>query len=306
MWWRLFVIACVLGAASFISAQESTYSGRYVFKDYRAGRGGYVNYLDVTHSDNGRLQVSFELTYFYMAGKAETFKEGSGQGEDLLDGNKLTATLSDGAGGTCRVAMTFSGVSVTVRSTNCGINVVPDGVYVKERAGKRTGGIAAPRPSVPRTVLQPEVCPNPQAPCNTAAKKFAPFELSFQLPGKLTRGKTYESLPFHAVILKTYQEEACDAEGHTRSIEQERLRIQLRYPRNKVFASYSCPNLDAVDYTFQGKLDSTGERVLVMTFIAVYAGKTEAQAKQFLSYVKTTYPEAQLKEMKASYELLDQ
>jgi hypothetical protein len=61
-----------------------------------------------------------------------------------------------------------------------------------------------------------------------------------------------------------------------------------------------------VDYSFPGKLDSTGERVLIMTFIAVYAGKTQAQANEFLGYVRTVYPNASLKQMKASYEILDQ
>lgn len=291
------------------SLQVSNYTGRYVFKDYRKGRGGYVNQLDVVGGTDGRLQVSFELTYFYMARKAETFKEGSGEGEGQLNGNVLTATLSDGAGGTCRVTLTFSRSnqsSVAVKSSGCAINVVPDGVYIKERVGKASGGIVAPRPSVPRTVLQQEVCPNPQAPCHTATKKFASYELSFRLPGKLTRGKTYESLPFYAVIVKTYKEESCDADDHTQSIERERLRIQLAYPHNKVFASYSCPNLDAVDYSFPGKLDASGERVLIMTFVAVYAGKTQKEANEFLAYVKTVYQDASLKQMKASYEILDQ
>jgi hypothetical protein len=177
---------------------------------------------------------------------------------------------------------------------------------VRKPTPQKGGGIVAPRPSVPRTVLQQEVCPDPKAPCNTAAKKFAPYEISFRLPGKLTRGKTYESLPFYAVLIKTYAEESCDADDHTESIERERLKLQIAYPRNKVFASYSCPNLDAVDYSFPGKMDSEGERVLIMTFIAVYAGQTQAQANEFLSYVRTVYPSASLKHMKASYEILDQ
>jgi hypothetical protein len=108
------------------------------------------------------------------------------------------------------------------------------------------------------------------------------------------------------VLLKTYAEESCDGDDHTVSIERERQKIQLAYPYNKVFASYSCPNLDGVDYSFAGRLDSTGERVVIMTFIAVYAGGTETKAKEFLGYVKTVYPEATLKLMTASYEVMDQ
>ena len=317
--WRIIAIAVLVSSSLFISgtksvatAQSVDYGGRYVFKDYRKGRGGYVNSLEISSGANGRFHLSFELTYFYMAGKAETFKEGSGEGDGQLKGNVLTATLSDGANGTCRVTLTFKETliagqhSIAVKSANCAINVVPDGLYLKEGGGKRSGGIAARRPIVPRTVLQPEVCPDPQAPCSTAAKKFAPYELSFRLPGKLTKGKTYESLPFFAVLIKTYDQELCDADDHTASIEQERLKLQLAYPHNKVFASYSCPNLDAVDYSFPGKMDLTGERALIMTFIAVYAGKTQAQANEFLSYVRTVYPNASLKKMTASYEILDQ
>jgi hypothetical protein len=53
-------------------------------------------------------------------------------------------------------------------------------------------------------------------------------------------------------------------------------------------------------------MDAKKERFLIMTFIAVYAGKTEADAKQFLTYVRTVYPSAELKKMTASYEVMDQ
>jgi len=307
----LFLLLDPVQIARNPSSQAVDYSGRYVFKNYRKGKGGYENHLEISSVGNGRFHVSFELTYFYMAGKAETFHEGSGAGDGQLRGNVLTATLSDEANGSCRVTLTFGETliagdyTVTVKSTNCGINVVPDGVYRTEGGGKRSG-ISAPRPLVPKTILPQEVCPDPQAPCNSAAKRFAPYDISFKLPGKLSRGRTYTSLPFYGVLLKTFAEESCDADDHTESIERERLKIQLAYPHNKVFATYSCPNLDAVDYEFAGRLDSTGERVLIQTFIAVYAGKSEAEGNQFLTYVKTIYPQATLKRMKVSYEILDQ
>jgi hypothetical protein len=119
-------------------------------------------------------------------------------------------------------------------------------------------------------------------------------------------GKEYGSTPFYAVLLKTYEEEACDADDHTASIERERLRIQKIYPTRKVFASYSCPNMDAVDYNFPGKLDQSGENVQIMTFIAIYAGQTAAEAKDFLVYVQTLYPRASLKRMTATYSIVDQ
>ena len=311
---KRFIVALVL----FLTAhsltlialgQKTDFTGQYIFKDYRKGKGGYENHLEITYGRNDLLHVSFELTYFYMAGRSETFHEGSGEGDGQLRGNILTATLSDGASGACKVTMTFepTGDSVSVKSTQCQINVVPDGIYKRELSkSSAPGRIAASRPTAPRSVLPADVCPDPSNPCNSRARTFAPYEISFQLPGKLARGKTYESRPFYAVILNTFAEESCDADDHTASIENERKKIQLAYPYNKVFASYSCPNLDAVDYSFAGKLDSTGERVLIMTFIAVYAGNTEAKAKEFLGYVRTVYPQATLKLMTASYEVMDQ
>ncbi|HEY6805179.1 MAG TPA: hypothetical protein VI306_16505 [Pyrinomonadaceae bacterium] len=307
------LLGSLLAGSSMASPQQTDFTGRYIFKDYRKGKGGYENHLEITGGPNGGLHVSFELTYLYMVGGSETFHDGSGEGDGQLKGNVLTATLSAGADGSCRVTMTFSETmvageyNVTVKSSRCQINVMPDGVYRKvAEKSAAINRIAAPRPLVPRTVLPQEVCPDPKSPCSIKAKTFAPYEISFQLPGKLIRGRTYTSLPFYAVLIKTYEEESCDADDHTESIERERQKIQLAYPHNKVFAAYSCPNLDAIDYAFPGKMDSSGNQVLIQTFIAVYAGKTEADAKQFLDYVKTVYPAAVLKKMTASYEVMDQ
>ena len=150
------------------------------------------------------------------------------------------------------------------------------------------------------------LCPDPTAPCHSRARKFAAFELPFRLPSVLRKGMTYKSAPFYAVIIKTYAEESCDADDHTASIEQERLRIQQDYPTRKVFGSYSCPNMDAVDYDFPGKLDASGERVVLMTYLAVYAGATELEAETFAAELRKLYPAAMLKRMTASYEVIDQ
>ena len=301
------LILTVPGLTLIALGQKTDYAGQYRFKDYRKGKGGYENHLEITGATDGRLHVSFELTYFYMAGKSETFHEGSGEGDGQLKNNVLTATLSDGASGSCKVVMTFTTPeSVSVKSTQCQINVTPDGIYLKVSKSAAVGRMTAPRPLVPRTVVPQLVCPDPRQPCNSKARTFAPYEISFQLPAKLIRGKTYVSRPFYAVLIKSFADESCDADDHTASIESERKKIQLAYPYNKVFASYSCPNLDAVDYSFAGKMDLTGERVLIMTFIAVYAGDTEAKAREFLGYVKTVYPNATLKLMTASYEVMDQ
>jgi hypothetical protein len=88
-------------------------------------------------------------------------------------------------------------------------------------------------------------------------------------------------------------------------IEAERLRIQKAYPERKVFAEYSCPNMDAVHYDFAGKRDASGERTLYMDFIAIYAGETEEEANQILKEAREDFSQATLKKMTANYERLE-
>jgi hypothetical protein len=294
--------------------QTRNLAGNYIYKNYRKGKGGFENHLEITNAARGRLHLSFEGTYFFMAGKDETFHEGSGEGDGQLNGDIVTATLNDGAGGTCRVTLTVldnqltDERTITVRSVRCALNVSPDGVYRRD-ASKRSGQIIernVPRAAVTSVPAGAEVCPDPRTPCHSAARKFAANELPFHLPAQLRKGRTYSSAPFYAVIIKTYEDEACDADGYTSSIERERLRLQKIYPTRKVFGAYNCPDLDAVSYSFPGRLDAGGERVLVATFIAVFAGNSAAEAKEFLTYVRTTFSEAVLKRMTASYEIIDQ
>jgi hypothetical protein len=64
--------------------------------------------------------------------------------------------------------------------------------------------------------------------------------------------------------------------------------------------------MDALTYDFPGQMDPTGERFLISTFIAVYAGQTSAEASEFLVYVRTLYPKAVLERMTVSYTIIDQ
>jgi hypothetical protein len=284
----------------FVS-QVQNVSGKYTLNTHREGKGGFVNELEVRSLAKGKLKVVFNGTFFYMAGPDETFHEGWGEGEGYLNGDVGTVILDDGAGGKCWLTLTFSGNRVTVKSARvCRFNVDPNGVYTK--AASQTTSPPA-RATGPRGF---EICPDPKAPCISKARTFSPFELSFRLPPRLQPGRTYTSAPFYAVIIKTFENESCDADDHTASIERERIQIQKIYPSRKVFGSYSCPNLDTVDYDFPGKLDPTGERVLLTTYLAVYAGKTAGEANEFLIYVRTLYPTAQLKRMTANYEIMDQ
>jgi hypothetical protein len=296
-------------AASASQPQAIKIVGKYAYKTYREGKGGFVNALEITKAPGAKYHVSFGGTYLYMAGKDETFHEGSGEGEGQLVGNTLSANLNDGAGGTCRLTITFSGNTATVKpSPNCALNVDPAGVYQKETKAKSlsantVGAATGASASKSRGF---EVCPDPKTPCHSRTRRFAAYELPFRLPVSLKPKQEYKSEPFYGVIIKTYESEDCDADDHTASIERERIAVQKTYPRRKVFASYSCPNMDALSYDFPGLMDASRERVLINTFIAVYAGRTSQEAEEFLVYLQTIYPQAMLKGMTVSYSLTDQ
>lgn len=150
------------------------------------------------------------------------------------------------------------------------------------------------------------VCPEPDKPCHHSDREFENWELSFRLPKKLVANKEYKSVPFYAVILKKI-DEGCNTDGmdFDTKIEDERIEIQKNFPSLKVFAEYSCPNLDAVGYDFEGKLDKSGEMVLYTDYIAVYAGGSEEEGKNLLETIRRDYPKAELKKMTAVYQRIE-
>jgi hypothetical protein len=162
-----------------------------------------------------------------------------------------------------------------------------------------------PKPA-PRPAPKPNnaVCPDPARPCRTRQKEFYEWEMSFHLPARIRPNVSYTSAPFYAVILKVYTE-GCDELDVNPAVEPERLRIQKSYPGRKVFAQYSCPNMDATTYDFAGKR-SKDDRDLYMDFIAVYAGETAAEAARLLREVKAEFPDATVKRMTASWSLIEQ
>jgi hypothetical protein len=127
-----------------------------------------------------------------------------------------------------------------------------------------------------------EVCPDPAKPC-LSVEKFRDNELSFRLDRKFDfdRGQD-RSAPFYALILKSG--ELCKIP------EAERIAIQADFPSRKVFLHrYFCEDFgDKVSYTNVNRKAG---------FIAVYAGKTDAEAKQFLAEVKGRFPGANLRRM---------
>lgn len=151
------------------------------------------------------------------------------------------------------------------------------------------------------------VCSDPKKPCQRKDKHFENWELSFKMPAKLQPNKPYKSAPFYALILKDYAaDEDCDGGEYVEAIEAERKEEQANQPIRKVFASYQCPDMAAVDYDFAGKWTKDKESRAIGHFLAIYAGNTKAEADELLNSMKSNYPEAVVKQMTASYEMLQE
>lgn len=163
-------------------------------------------------------------------------------------------------------------------------------------------GVPLPTPTAASTV-----CSDPAVKCDHKQKHFDDWELPFKIPAKLAANKPYRSSPFYAVMLKTFEiEDDCDGGEFVIAVEKERKKLQKNEPGRKVFASYQCPNMGAVDYDFEGKMDAAKENVLIGNFIAIYAGTTRAEAEEMLAPLKKSYPNAVIKKMTASFEVIDQ
>ena len=149
---------------------------------------------------------------------------------------------------------------------------------------------------------QVAVCPDPAKPCTSAAKTFAPYELTFQLPDKLEPNKDYKTRPFQAVILKTFPKfkpggDECDGGEFSTKIEKQRAQLQKLFPDRKVFAAHQCPDMGAVLYEVKGKPYN-------QFFIAVYGGETQAEAKQVIVQIRGKLSRPTIKEMQAVYTML--
>ena len=141
---------------------------------------------------------------------------------------------------------------------------------------------AAQQAVAKKVVTQGEVCPDPARPC-AEVERFKPNELSFRIASKFDfdRGQD-RSAPFYAAILKSG--ELCKIP------DAERTAAQALFPGRKVFLHrYFCEDFgDKVTYTNVNRKAG---------FLAVYAGKTEAEAKAFFADVQAKYPGANLRRM---------
>ena len=142
------------------------------------------------------------------------------------------------------------------------------------------GAVAAQRGKhIPRRPAA--LCPDPTVRCRTSVE-FAPHQLPFVVPPSAV---IFETEKFYAVILKSGPDKTQDCTGFVP--ESERLEAQKLFPHSKVFAS-RCFEPDELYY--EG-IDPE------VRFMAVYAGRTRAEAASVLEKVKATglFPGAYLK-----------
>jgi hypothetical protein len=145
--------------------------------------------------------------------------------------------------------------------------------------------VSAQKKSKPKRA---KVCGDPSKSCKTSVT-FEAFDLPFEVPENVFIAETER---FYAVILKSFR--VTDDECESKFIsEDERLAAQELFPNNKVFAS-RCPepgNLfyEPIDYRVR--------------FMAVFSGRTKAEATKMLAKVKATgqFSGAYIKQLLAGF-----
>ncbi|MGH7784802.1 MAG: hypothetical protein ACREO5_13295 [Candidatus Binatia bacterium] len=118
------------------------------------------------------------------------------------------------------------------------------------------------------------ICGDPNVKC-VGAGGFQPWELTFALPKNVV---IYESELFYSVVLKSVKVKDISVNCDQIIKESDRTAAQKLFPKNKVFAM-NCFEAGSISYT--NVANNTG-------FMAVYAGKTLAQANAFLKTVIAT------------------
>jgi hypothetical protein len=117
---------------------------------------------------------------------------------------------------------------------------------------------------------------------------FQPHDLQFRVPQNAV---IFDTELFYAIMLKSLSAsyDNCDLFVP----EEERLATQALFPDHKVFTS-RCPEPGDLFYT------NISEKHRIM---AVYAGKTLAEAKRFLQTVKATgkFPDANIRRMRTGF-----
>ena len=142
------------------------------------------------------------------------------------------------------------------------------------------GASAQRRRATPRLAA---ICGDPTVRCQTSVE-FQPYQLPFRIPLKAV---IWETEKFYAVILKSVRDESKGSDCNVFIPEAERETAQPLFPRNKVFAS-RCYEPEELYY------EGIDPEVM---FMAVYAGRTRAEANAMLAKVKAVgkFPGAYLR-----------
>ena len=133
------------------------------------------------------------------------------------------------------------------------------------------------------------VCGDPTVRCQTSVE-FQPYQIPFRIPPQAV---IWETEQFYAVILKSVRDQSPHGDCELFIPEPEREAAQALFPRRKVFTS-RC--MEPGDLFYTGVAENT-------RFMAVYAGRTRAEAQATLEKVKATgqFPGANLRRMRAGF-----
>src|ERR1051325_4387924 len=140
-----------------------------------------------------------------------------------------------------------------------------------------------------------QICGNTKVACKTSAT-FEANDLPFQVGKDMV---IVDTLPFYAVMLKSMavKDDNCDVFIP----EANRLAAQALFPENKVFSS-RCIDPENL---FYADVTSRTPRYFSEThrLMAVYAGKTMAEAQKMLEAVKATgkYPGVNIRRLRTGF-----
>jgi hypothetical protein len=204
----------------------------------------------------------------------------------------------------------------TEQSTNAETNKantlnanVPGRTGLKNASAQNSAGNSPNQDNMPQTKQTSlyEVCPIPQSPCQNVDKSFEDYELSFRLPTKLSKTGNYKSHILWGILLKQDVVGKCgDGAGSViQPLEDERIKLQEQYAHNKVFAYHGCPDLSAVTYSYfmVDNVDSKEyPQSLGNPFLAIYGGKTKAEAEALSDKLKSKYPDLWVRKMRVEYD----
>ena len=131
------------------------------------------------------------------------------------------------------------------------------------------------------------ICGDPRVPCKTSVT-FQPYQLPFRVPASAF---IFDTELFYALILESVMVSNDDCDKFVS--ESDRLQAQALFPERKVFAS-RCFEPGDLFYT------NVNDNYRIM---AVYAGKTLAEANRVLAAVKATgkYPGANVRRMRTGF-----